>query len=144
MRNILISSSLILIVCLAGCQQQPTDPRINLQPGVKSDSLSSNIITRPIGNTISAIFGEGIEVSEVRTYRNNAGFMEVQMAGYNKSTRKKDFQYKIDWIDAQGKYINSVTTSWARVSAMPKSTFRIQGVAPRKEAVDFRINTRKK
>ena len=144
MKKLLFSSlCLVTALCLCGCYQ-PANPRVNLQSDIRSDSLDSNMITKPIGAAVSAILGEGIEICEVRTFRNDAGYMELQLTGYNRSVSKKDFEYRIDWLDCQGMYIDSVTNSWTRTSAMPKSEFRICGVAPRKDAVDYRINTRKK
>lgn len=135
---------LFAAIFVCGCNEQQGDPRVNLQPGVGSDSLAENIITRPIGNALSALMGEGVEVCEAKCFVNSNGFLEVQVRAYNKSAQKKDFEYKIEWLDNNGKYIDSITSNWNRISAMPKTEFYINGVATRPNAADFRINTRKR
>ncbi len=67
MKNILIS--LGVVVLLAGCAGQQHDPRVAVQSGVGSDTLASNIITRPIGQAVSFIIGEGIIVDNVKEVR---------------------------------------------------------------------------
>lgn len=143
-RNILVLS-IIGAFCLSGCGgSQTDDPRVNVDHRVGSDSLGDNIITRPFKMVISALLGYGIEITEVVEGRTPEGFLDVQMKGYNKAYGVKQFEYRTEWLDASGMVIPTKTTVWIPVSAMGKSEVTFRFIAPRKEAVDFRINLRDK
>ncbi len=142
MRLTLYVLLLTTTLCLAGCQQQQ-EKGVILQGGVASDSLTSNIVTKPIIQAFSAIIGEGIEIDRAVTYVNNDGFMQLEVAGHNRSFGTKRFEYKVEWLDKSGMVIDSVTNKWMLTSAAGKSPFTIKAVAPRTDAVDFRMNTRK-
>ena len=128
-------------LCLAGCQQQ--EKGVILHEGVASDNVASNIVTQPIILAFSAIIGEGIEIDRAVTYVNKDGFMELEVAGHNRSFNTRRVEYKVEWLDKSGMVIDSVTNKWMLTSAAGKSPFTIKAVAPRTDAVDFRMNTRK-
>jgi uncharacterized protein YcfL len=142
MKTILNALLVLAVVVLTGCDEPP-DSRINMDDEVRSDTLASNYITRPIGDALSALFGEGIDVKRVLTRTNEAGFMEVHVQGFNRSSAVKRFEYRVEWLDAQGIVIESAATTWLPVSAKGKSQFSFKSVAPSRQAVDFRIDTRK-
>ena len=131
-----------LIVFSSGCQKQ-SDSRIHLREGVGSDTLGSNIVTKPIVHAFSALIGEGIEATDAVTRRNDAGFLELYVNGYNKSYQTKRFRYRVEWLDEDGIMIETKTSVWLPFSAMGKSPFSIKVVAPRLQAVNFRMDTRK-
>jgi len=114
-----------------------------VREGIRSDSLGSNIVTRPVAHAFSALIGEGIEIKEAVMRRNRAGFLELQVSGFNKSYKTKRFRYRVEWLDNDGFLISSKTSVWLRMSAMGKSPFSFTVVAPRPEAVNFRMDTRK-
>ena len=131
-----------LIVFSSGCQKQ-NDSRIHLREGVGSDTLGSNIVTKPIVHAFSALIGEGIEATDAVTRRNDAGFLELYVNGYNKSYQTKRFRYRVEWLDEDGLMIETKTSVWLPMSATGKSPFSIKVVAPRLQAVNFRMDTRK-
>ena len=138
----------LFIVCigalmLGGCASKPSDERINMGKGVGGDTLGDNIITRPFAYAISALLGEGVEITEVIEAQTPQGYLDVQMRGYNKAHGIKRFDYRVEWLDSNGMVIPTKTSVWVPVSAMGKSEVTFRFIAPRKEAVDFRINTRK-
>jgi uncharacterized protein YcfL len=140
-----ITSILLLFavaVALISCNEPPGS-KIHLRAGVKSDNLVDNIVTRPVAYAFSALIGEGIEINEAVLRRNNAGFLELHVNGTNNSQHTKKFQYRVEWLDQDGLLIQTKTSVWLRMSAMGKSPFSFKVVAPRKEAVNFRIDTRK-
>ena len=142
-----VVSCTILLGCIvalagAGCHPGSSDPRINTAPGVQSDTLASNIITRPIGDFVSVVIGEGIEVSDVKERRTDTGFLQIQISGYNHSVRRKLFDYKVEWLDADGMVVDTAMSRWMPMSAMPKSEFSFKADAPNPRAVSWRINTR--
>ena len=127
---------------LGGCGKRSTDPRVNVADSVGSDSLTNNIILRPIGQAFSALIGEGIEVQETTVRRTPEGFKEIQIRGYNRSHSIRRFDYLVEWLDADGMVVPSKTAVWQPMSVQPKSTFTIRSISPRVEAIDFRMNTR--
>jgi uncharacterized protein YcfL len=133
--------TLMIVAC--GCSKPSKDSRINLQPRVGSDTLGSNIVTRPVTNAFNILIGEGIEVREAVTRRNESGMLELFVLGYNDSVQTRRFQYKVEWLDADGLPVETKTSTWLPKSAARKSTFSIKVVAPRTDAVDFRMDTRK-
>ena len=133
---------LVLIVVASGCHRQD-DSRIHVREGVGSDTLGSNIVTRPVTHAFSALIGEGLEVTDAITRTNDAGFLELHISGLNKSYNTKRFRYRVEWLDEDGLLIETKSTTWLPMSAMGKSPFRFKVVAPRTNAVDFRMDTRK-
>lgn len=136
----------ILIVgtlLISGCSTHKNDPRIHVKEGVASDTLGSNIVTQPIQHAFSALVGDGIEITKAVTRRNNAGFLELYIMGVNKSFNTKRFQYKVEWLDADGLLVETKTSTWLPMSATGKNTFSFKVTAPRTNVVDFRMDTRK-
>jgi len=133
---------LVLIVVGPGCHKQ-NDSRVHLREGVGSDTLGSNIVTRPVTRAFSDLIGEGIGVTQAVTRRNDGGFLELHVNGHNESYRTKRFRYRVEWLDADGLVIETKTSVWLPMSAMGNSPFSIKVVAPRTGAVDFRMDTRK-
>lgn len=126
-----------------GCGKPSADPRVNVASGVGSDTVTDNLIVRPIGQIFSALIGEGIEVQQATLRRNAEGFLELQVAGYNRSWSTRRFDYLVEWLDKDGMVILSKTSVWQHASVQPKSPFAIRSIAPTPDAVDFRMNTRK-
>lgn len=131
-----------LAIFSAGCSQQG-DPRVHARAGVGNDRLASNIVTRPIANAFSALIGEGIVINNAVTKRNAASLLELQVNGFNQSAGTKRFRYRVEWLDETGGPFETRTSVWLPMSAMGKQPFSIKAVAPRPDAVNFRMDTRK-
>lgn len=136
--NILL---LFLLFTFTACDQQPA--KIHIREGIRSDDLGNNIVTRPVKHAFSALIGEGIEIDEAILRTNDAGFLELYINGHNRSYNTKRFRYRIQWLDAQGIMIGTKASTWLPASAMGKSPFSLRAVAPREEAVNFRMDTKK-
>jgi uncharacterized protein YcfL len=141
MRLMLKSLLVLATVGLFGCQQQ--DSRVIMAEDVRSDNLGTNIVTKPIIHAFSWIIGEGVEIDRAVTFVNKDGFMQLEVAGHNRAFNPIRFEYKVEWLDANGMVIDSATNKWLLTSAPAKAPFAIHAVAPRTEAVNFRMNTRK-
>ena len=140
--RVLILLFATLIVFVNSCAQQ-AEPKVNVREGVASDTLTSNIVTRPVTHAFSALIGEGIVVNSATLKKNESGMLEVQVNGFNQSYNTKKFRYRVEWLDENGGLIETKTSVWLPMSAMGKQPFSFKVVAPRPEAVDFRIDTRK-
>ncbi|MFZ2145633.1 MAG: YcfL family protein [Sedimentisphaerales bacterium] len=135
----------ILLVALAftfAACDRPTE-KIHIREETRSDDLASNIVTRPVAHAFSALIGEGIEIDKAVLMNNDSGFLELNINGHNRSYSTKRFRYKIEWLDANGLMIQTKTSTWLPASATGKSSFSLKAVAPRVEAVDFRMDTKK-
>ncbi len=131
------------IVILSGCKEEYKDDRVSLDTGVKSDTLANNTLTRPVYGAFSLLAGYGIDLKDVKVFRNEAGFMEIQVTGYNRAVYTKRFDYKVDWLDNNGVAVDSKASVWRHISAKSRTDFRFKTVAPTKDVVDFQMNTRK-
>ena len=140
------ATNILLFVCVAvltGCFERAGDTRIHVREEVRSDNLVDNIVTRPVAHAFSALIGEGIEITQAVTRRNDAGFLELHINGYNRSYQTRRFRYRVEWLDENGFLLESKTSVWLPASAMGKSPFSLKVVAPRTQAVNFRMDTRK-
>lgn len=133
---------LVIAVIISGCYEAH-DPRIHLRDGIRSDTIESNIVTRPVAYAFSALIGEGIVINDARMIRNKVGLLELYVSGSNQSHQTKRFRYRVEWLDGNGLLIETKTSVWLRTSAMGKSPFSFKVVAPRPGAVNFRMDTRK-
>jgi hypothetical protein len=128
---------------LNGCKDEYSDKRVSLDTGVKSDNLANNALTRPVYGAFTLLAGYGIDLKDVKVFTNDAGFMEIQVTGYNRAIYTKRFDYKVEWLDKNGVVIDAKAGVWRPVSAKSRTTFSFKNVAPSKEAVNFRMDTRK-
>lgn len=135
---LLFSVALVFTSC-----HEPPGSKMHLRADVGSDDLVDNVVTRPVAYAFSALIGEGIKVDQAVLRRTKGGVLELNVNGHNESQFTKKFQYRVEWLDQDGQLIQTKTSVWQRMSAMGKSTFSFKVVAPRPEAVNFRMDTRK-
>lgn len=140
--KIVLGALLMALAVMAGCRNQQPQSRIGLADEIRDDVFASNIITRPLLQTTDFILGRGMVVTDYSRRRRGNGFMEVQVQGYSQASQVLRFQYQFEWLDADGFVIDSKTNIWRPYSVTPKSQWTISGVAPRDDAVDFRLKTR--
>jgi uncharacterized protein YcfL len=132
----------VLALVAAGCHQATSDPRVNVASGVRSDRPGNNIITRPVAEFVSVVVGDGIEITDLKERRTAAGLLEVQVSGYNHALNRRKFDYRVEWLDADGVVLDSIMSKWMICSAMPRSGFAFKLISPNARAQNFRINTR--
>jgi len=128
-------------VILVGCNE-PADKRVNLTSGVKSSTLADNVLTRPVYGAFTLLAGYGIDLKDVKVFKNEAGFMEIQVTCYNHAVYKKRFDYKVDWLDNNGMAVDSKASVWRTVSAKSRTIVNFTVIAPTKDVTDYRMNTR--
>lgn len=133
---------LVMLILLPGCGKEQQDPRIKVQEGVASDTLGSNIITKPVMHAFSALVGDRISVTNAAMRRNISDILELQIEFYNKSYNTERFEYRVEWYDEDGFKVISNTDGWTKKSVAGKSNGTIIAIAPNPSAVDFKMNTR--
>lgn len=134
---------LMAMTILGSSCYRPTDPRVQLQEGVRSDTLDNNVATRIVLHAFSDLIGQKIKISNVVVQRNKIGLLEIQVNGYNESYKTVRFSYRVEWLDESGMLITTKTTKWLPMSAAGNSSFGFKAVSPSPDAVNFRMNTRK-
>jgi uncharacterized protein YcfL len=139
----LMLKMLLVVAALGVVSCAPQNNKVIMAEDVRSDDLGTNIVTKPIIHAFSWIIGEGVEIDRAVTFVNKDGFMQLEVAGHNRAFNPIRFEYKVEWLDKNGMVIDSATNKWLLTSAPAKAPFAIKAVAPRTEAVSFRMNTRK-
>ncbi len=134
---------LILIMFLISGCYQAHDQRVHVREGIRSDTLDNNVVTRVVAHAFSAIAGEGIDITQAVTRRNDAGFLELHISGFNRSYGTKRFRYRVEWLDENSFQLPTHTSTWLPASSMGKSPFSLKAVAPNTKAVNFRMDTKK-
>lgn len=133
----------LAVLCLLGCHPGSNDPRVNTPTGVKSDTPGDSTITRTVGAIVDFFIRPGIEITEVIDRRNDDGFWEVQVSGYNHNKKRMVFDYRVEWLDEDGMVIPTPLTTWVPQSAMPQTNFSFRVISPTVRASNFRIETRR-
>ena len=139
----LMLKMLLVVAALGVVSCAPQNNKVIMAEDVRSDNLGTNIVTKPVIHAFSWIIGEGVEIDRAVTFVNKDGFMQLEVAGHNRAFNPIRFEYKVEWLDRNGMVIDSATNKWLLTSAPAKAPFAIKAVAPRTDAVDFRMNTRK-
>ena len=125
MKKTLFSSSLLLLLLTAvGCYSTGhSDPRVTF-------------IDRGLSTHIN--------ITDISTSVNSGSLLEAQVVGYNKSSKYRRFQYKVDWFDETNRLVKSTHDHWRDVSADQKSEFYINAIGPNPKARSFKLKIRKK
>lgn len=80
-----------------------------------------------------------IEVEDIHVRRAESGLLEVQVTARNRLDSVLLMNYQFDWLDAEGRQVQTGMSRKMPVSADGLRHFTISGVAPRKEVTDFRL-----
>jgi|AntDeeMetagen285_2_1112576.scaffolds.fasta_scaffold00133_6 uncharacterized protein YcfL len=80
-----------------------------------------------------------IEVEDLHVRRADSGLLEVQLSGRNRLDSVILMNYQFDWLDEEGRQVQTGMSRKMPVSAEGLRHFTISGVAPREEVTDFRL-----
>ena len=80
-----------------------------------------------------------IEVEDLHVRRADSGLLEVQLTARNRLDSVILMNYQFDWLDEDGRQVQTGMSRKMPVSADGLRHFTISGVAPRKEVTDFRL-----
>lgn len=134
---------IVLVMFFVGGCYQAHDARIHVREEIRSDTLDNNFVTRTVGHAFGALTGEGIDITQAVTRRNDAGFLELHISGFNRSHETKRFRYRVEWLDENGFQLQTTTSTWLPASSMGKSPFSLKAISPNTKAVNFRMDTKK-
>ena len=80
-----------------------------------------------------------IEVTDVKKRTLENGLLEIQIDGVSLTSKYKLFKYRVVWEDKDGFEIKSITSNWQNFSAYKNASFKINAVAPNKNAVEYQL-----
>lgn len=85
-----------------------------------------------------------INIVDVSSSVNSGSLLEVQIVGFNKSSKYRRFQYKVDWFNETNRLVKSTHDHWRDVSSDQKAEFYITAIGPNPNARSFKLKIRKK
>ncbi|QDU33543.1 hypothetical protein KS4_15930 [Poriferisphaera corsica] len=78
-------------------------------------------------------------VIDIRESRNASDLLTISVEIQNTTHSRKNFNYRVDWLDANGMSISSLLSSWKQKTLAGKETGFLTAVAPTPKASDFRL-----
>ena len=79
------------------------------------------------------------QMQQLITAHTPDGFLKVQAQLYNGTNSRARINYRFEWFDTSGMLIDTTLSTWKQISLPGRDTAMIQGMAPTKSAVDFRL-----
>ena len=121
----------ICVIALGGCKtvntvepdQQVAQRQVIIDQRIESDTSLAN--KAAILDVIEGRVGDDL--------------LKIQVEVQNLKRKRKEINWKIEWVDQQGLYINSQLTRWNRLSLAGNETAYITAIAPTPQAADFRL-----
>ncbi len=113
-RNLAVAGAMAMV---AGCASMDYPEQVEMDPALSG----------------------AIEVEDLHVRRGDSGLLEVQLTGRNRVDRVIPLSYQFDWLDAEGRQVQTGMSRKTRAVADRLRYFTIEGIAPREEVVDFRL-----
>jgi uncharacterized protein YcfL len=130
-RSIQLVAALTLATLIAGCQT------VNTYEPHDQNAVKHVIKDRRVESDLS--LKDKAQMQELIYAHTPDGFLKVQAEFYNGTNARAEVNYRFEWIDEQGMQIQTPLSSWKRVSLAGRESVMIQGMAPTKNAVDFKL-----
>lgn len=108
---------LLAVVLLGGCASTETPEHVYLDGGLTG----------------------WIEVEDLHVRRADSGLLEVQLTARNRLDSVLLMNYQFDWLDDEGRQVQTGMSRRMPVSADGLRHFTISGVAPKETVTDFRL-----
>ena len=116
--------SLIVMACLLGAcssTSQYKDPRLNISQNIE----------------------RYIQVTNLRCYKNDAGYAVASADVVNNHGREIFIEWKVAWLDENGSEIESIVSTWQKQAIAAGDIKGLKNVSNSKDAVTMRIYIRK-
>lgn len=81
-----------------------------------------------------------IEIEDLHVGKTDSGLLRVHVTGRNRLDRVVLMNYQFDWLDGDGRRVDTVMAGKVRFSADRLRYFSIDGIAPNEEVEDFRLH----
>ena len=145
-KSVKLALAVLAAMMLAGCLSTANtisnaDPNMNPTPIRQERLITDKALARRL------------EVVSLNGAINDNGLMEVQLEAINTRTgfwsglwssmtgdTPYEVDYKVTWLNSQGMVVDSLMSTWRRVTVIPGETLSIHSVAPNQDCQDFRIN----
>lgn len=126
-----LAIAIVTAATLAGCKTVNTT-----EPAQKSAQRAVIIDERVETDNSLAKKAAVLDVIEGRTAE---GVLKIQVEVQNLKRKRKEINWKIEWVDEQGMLIQSQMTRWSRLSLAGNERGYISAIAPTPQATDFRL-----
>jgi uncharacterized protein YcfL len=124
------------LVALAGCGT-PVSTVEKKQPEARPNPVADRRVITDMG-----LWGR-LKISEPIT-ATDGGLLKVQLTLTNQTNSTSSYEYRFDWVDAQGKAIDSPTSRWTIVHIMARDSVAVSTVAPTPTATDFKFRLKRR
>ena len=93
---------------------------------------------------VTSPFKWDVSIVAISNRLNRGGLEEMQVEIFNKESKTRRGEYKVQWFDEAGFEIKSNMSIWKFCSVNGNSSYPISAVAPSQKAKDFILNIRTK
>lgn len=122
---------LSLACFIAGCQT------VNSYEPKEQQAVTHRVVDKRVESDLSLV--DKAHMVELITAHTPDGFLKVQAKLYNGTNTRAKINYRFEWVDESGMLIDTPLSTWKQVSLAGRENVLIQGMAPTKNAVDFRL-----
>lgn len=123
---VIVASGLVLTVAIGGCHSSVNTVKVG-----ESQPQFQWIQT-------DKVLSEQTTVVSAKKIREN-GLLKMQVELINSGRDDERFLYKIEWLDADGFELKSISTGWMAKVIQGKETMAISAIAPDPRATDCRL-----
>lgn len=134
----------------SGCQTpQPTEPKnpgdvVILpmrQAGVEVEGIikPDGTLNPVVSSRSQRLPGQSFYVRDVRSTKDDAGYVNLQITASSLSTRNVNLRYRIVWFDSDGMEIEPGSSGWTNINLAPRESASLRGLARGRDAKTFRV-----
>lgn len=130
LRSTLLATGLVL----GGCGS------VNITRTRETPAATAHPKQTQVNDLLTDVF---VHCRELRMFRSDSGFMQLQIDVANDDFRQRDFAWRVDWLDGDGNLIESPMSVWKSCSIPAGGVSTLTSVAPSTTGVDFRLQVRR-
>lgn len=93
--------------------------------------------------TVAADVADDVVVRDIRSPRNQSGFLTFQANVENVRSGDRGVEWKVAWLDADGIEIETLLSSWNKAMLGPNEVKGLRATAPRPDAADMHFYIRR-
>lgn len=122
---------ILLAGIVAGCQT------VNSYEPNEQQAVKHIVIDKRVESDLS--LKNKAQMQQLITAHTPEGFLKVQAQFFNGTNKRAKMNYRFEWFDSSGMLIDTTLSTWKQISIAGRETTMIQGMAPTKSTVDFRL-----
>lgn len=107
--------------------------------GCSTSSLESVAKTNPSIILEDKSVAKWLEVENANSVIRQDGLVELEIVAKNSDSKSRIFTYKVDWYDANGFTIQSITSKWKIVQVEGKRGVIIREISPSHDVINYKL-----